>query len=72
MKVLRAHFSDEGNTSRNKTDADRLKDTLYYKNERAIDFETFLIQYQKICNIYEKESKEMSKNAKIHFLFKHV
>ena len=72
MKALRDHFSGEGNASRNKADADRLKDTLHYKNERAMDFETFLTQCQKMYNIYEKEGEEMSEDAKIRFLFKRV
>ncbi len=42
MKSLRDHFEGEGNASRNKNEADRLKDTLHYKNERSMTFENFL------------------------------
>ena len=42
MKALRAHFAGEGNASRNMAKADRLKEHLHYKSERAISFETFL------------------------------
>lgn len=72
MKALRAHFSGEGNASRNKADADRLKESLHYKSERAMTFETFLTTCQKMYNIYEKEDEEMSEDAKIRFLFKRV
>ena len=72
MKALLYHFSGEGNASRNKADADRLKETLHYKNERAMTFEIFLTQCQKMYNIYEKEGEEMSDDAKIRFLFKRV
>ena len=72
MKALHTHFFGEGNASCNKADANRLKDTLHYKNERAIGFETFLTQYQIMYNIYGKEGEEISEDAKIRFLFKHV
>ena len=72
MKALRDHLSGEVNDSRNKADADRLKETLHYKNERAMTFKIFLTQCQKMYNIYEKEGEEMSDDAKIRFLFKRV
>ena len=31
MKALKNHFAGEGNTTRNKAEADRLKDILHYK-----------------------------------------
>jgi hypothetical protein len=72
MKALCNHFAGEGNASRNKAEADRLKESLHYKNERAMTFEIFLTQCQKMYNIYEKEEEGMSKDAKIHFLFKRI
>ena len=44
MATLRSHFTGEGNESRNLSEADRLKESLYYKSERAMAFETFLTQ----------------------------
>jgi hypothetical protein len=72
MKALRDHFEGEGNASRNKNEADRLKDTLHYKSERSMTFETFLTQCQKMYNIYEKEGEPMPDDAKTRFLFKKV
>ena len=72
MKALRDHFEGEGNASRNKAEADRLKDTLHYKSERSMTFETFLTQCQKMYNIYEKEGEAMPDDAKTRFLFKKV
>ena len=72
MKALRDHFAGEGNATRNISEADRLKESLHYKNERAMAFETFLTQCQKMYNIYEKEGEPMSEEAKIRFLFKRV
>ena len=72
MQALQNHFAGEGNASRNKADANRLKDSLHDKNERAMTFEPFLTNCQKMYNIYEKEDKPMSEDAKIRFLFKKV
>ena len=64
MKALRDHFVGEGNTMRNIFKADRLKELLLYRSERALSFESFLIQCQKMYHIYKKEGKPMSKEAK--------
>ena len=42
MTLLRDHFSDEGNTIRKITEADRVKDLLHDKNERALPIENVL------------------------------
>ena len=72
MKALRNHFSGEGNASRRIAEADRLKDSLHYKNERAMNFETFLTQCQKMYNIYEKQDEPMAEDAKLRFLFQRI
>ena len=72
MAALRAHFAGEGNASRNKADADRLKESLHYKNERSMAFEVFLTNCQKMFNIYEQEGEPMADDAKTRFLFKKV
>lgn len=72
MKQLRDHFSGEGNATRNIAEADRLKETLHYKSERAMPFETFLTQCEKMYNIYDKEGEKMEEDAKIRFLFKNI
>ena len=72
MAALRAHFAGEGNASRNKADADRLKESLHYKSERSMTFEAFLTNCQKMFNIYETEGEPMADDAKIRFLFKKV
>ena len=72
MKALRNHFAGEGNASRNKAEADRLKESIHYKNERAMTFEIFLTNCQKMYNIYDKAGEPMSEDAKIRFLFKKI
>ena len=57
IQALQTYFTGERNTSRTLANADRLKDTLYYKNERAMTFETFLKNLQKMFNIYNKENE---------------
>ena len=72
IKALRAHFAGEGNASRNLAEAERLQETLHYKNERAMPFETFLDKCQKMFNIYDKEGEPMADEAKVRFLFKKI
>jgi hypothetical protein len=72
MQALRAHFAGEGNASRNKADADRLKESLHYRNERSMSFEVFLTNCQKMFNIYEQEGEPMADDAKTRFLFKKI
>ena len=72
MNALRQHFAGEGNASRNMAEADRLHESLMYKSERAMSFEVFLTQCQKMFNIYEKEGEPMADDAKVRFLFKKV
>ena len=72
MKALPDHFAGEGNATRNKATADRLKDSLHYKSERAMTFKSFLTGCQKMFNIYEKEGEPMTDDAKTRFLFKQV
>ena len=72
MAALRAHFAGEGNATRNLAEDDRLKETLHYKSERGMPFETFLTQMQKMFNIYEKEGEDILEDQRVRLLFKKV
>lgn len=72
MQALRNHFAGEGNATRNMAEADRLKESLHYKSERSMAFETFLTNCQKMFNIYDNEGEPMADDAKTRFLFKKV
>ena len=72
MKALCDHFGGAGNATRNKAEADRLQESLHYKSERSMAFETFLTQCQKMYNIYDKEDEAMTEDQKVRFLFKKV
>ena len=69
MHALRNHFSGEGNVTHRIAEADRLKKSLHYKNEKSMSFETFLTRAQKMFNIYDKQGEPMLEDAKIRFLF---
>ena len=72
MKALRDHYSGEGNTSRRIAVAERIRDTLHYKNERAMAFSSFLDKMQKMFNIFEEENEVISEQAKVRMLLKKV
>ena len=54
MEALRRHFAGEGNATRNLAEDERLNESLHYKSDRAMYFEIFITQCQKMFNIYEK------------------
>ena len=69
---LRAHFAGEGNASRRIADAEALKDTLHYTNERAMPFETFLTKCEEMFQIFKEQGEEMTEDSRIRFLLKKV
>jgi hypothetical protein len=72
MAALRNHYSGEGNTSRRIAAAEKLRDTLHYRNERSLPFSTFLDRLQKMFNIFEEEKEEISEPAKVRMLLQKV
>ena len=72
MKLLPAHFAGEGNATRRIAVAERLRDTLFYKNERSLTFELFCNKAQRMFNIFEQQKEPMTEEAKVRFLLKKV
>ena len=76
MIALRNHYSGEGNISRRIAIAERTRDTLHYKSERAaMSFSSsFLDKLQKMAvfNIFEEENDEITEPAKVRMLLKKV
>ena len=72
MKALRDHYTGEGNTSRRIAVAERLRDSLHYKNEKLMQFSSFLAKMQTMFNIFEEEKEIMSEQAKVRILLKKV
>ena len=69
---LRCYYEGEGNQIRIIASADKYRETLHYKRDRAMPLETFLDRMQKMFNIYKEEGKEMTENAMIWELFKRI
>lgn len=72
MEALRGHYSGEGNTSRRIAVAERYRDTLHYKNEKALSFSIFLDKIQTMFNIFETEGEPVQEQAKVRMLLKKV
>ena len=72
MIARRKHYSGEGNTSRRIAVAERIRDTIHYKNERAMLFSSFLDKMQKMFNIFEEEKEVICEQAKVQMLLKKV
>ena len=72
MTALKNHFSGKGNAKRRIAEADCFKETLHYKNERSLPFKAFLTKCETMYNIYAQHKEEMTKDAKIRFLFKKI
>ena len=72
MEALRNHYGGEGNASQCIATAEKLRKTLHYKSERSMPFSTFLDRMQKMFNIFQKEGEELTENAKVRELLKHV
>ena len=68
MEALRNHYSGEGNTSRRIAVAERYRDSLHYKNEKALNFTGFLDKIQTMFNIFETEGEPVTEQAKIRML----
>ena len=72
MLALRQHFEGEGNATRRIAQAERLRDSLFYRNERSLTFEMFLNKAQRMFNIFEQQGEPMTEEAKVRFILKKV
>ena len=72
MEALCNHYGGEGNASRRIATAEKLRESLQYKNERSLPFSTFLDRIQKIFNIFKEEGEQLTENEKVRELFKRV
>lgn len=72
VKALSAHYQGEGNTSRRIAEAERLRETLHYKSERALPFATFLAKVQLMFNIFAENNEPYNEAMKVRALFDKV
>ena len=66
--ALKAHFQGEGNSSRRINEADRVRETLYYKNKSSFEFQSYLDELQKMFTIYKDEKEAFYEEAKVRLL----
>ena len=54
MSDLRAHYQEEGNTTRRIAKDERLCNSLHYRNERGLPFDSYLSKMQQIFTLFEE------------------
>ena len=69
FQALTDHYQGEGNTSRRISEAERLEDTLHYRSERAMPFESFVNKMQEMFNIFEENDEPKTEAQKLRFLW---
>ena len=72
MVALRAHYRGAGNQSRRVNQAQKLKETLHYKNERAMKFSDFISKAKQMFNIFEECKEPQPETVKLRFLWDKV
>ena len=69
MSTLRAHYQGEGKTTRRIAKAERLRDSLHYRNECGLPFTSYSSEMQQMFNIFEKNTETYSDAMKLRFLY---
>jgi hypothetical protein len=69
IKSLRAHYSGAGHKSVQIKEAEALRKTLHYKNERILPFEQFLTKMQAMFLGYSDNGEAFLETQKIRLLF---
>jgi hypothetical protein len=69
---LQAHYSSEGNKSLCIKEAEQLRMSLEYRNERAMSFEKFLTKMHHMFESYADYDEPIPEEAKIRLLFQKV
>jgi hypothetical protein len=72
FKALQAHYGGEGNISVRIKEAEVLRNSLHYKNERAMSFKTFLTNMQAMFTGFEDNNERLTDAQKIRLLFQKV
>ena len=69
MLALRSHYQGEGNTTRRIGEATRIRETLHYRNERALPFASYLSKMQHMFTLFKENEETYSDAMKLRFLF---
>jgi len=70
--LLANHYGGAGNNEVRLKKAQQIKDTLHYKNEKVMKFNTFLAKVEEMCNIFDDVGQSMWPDAKLTFLLDRV
>ena len=70
--TLRGYMKGAGNVSRRIGTAKQLKQTLHYRNERAMKFTVFMTKLRHMHRIYEDEARPMSAAEKLEDLLEKI
>ena len=69
ISSLRAHYQGEGNTTRRIAEAERLRDSLHYRNECGLPFTSYLSEMQQMFNLFEMNTETYSDAMELRFLY---
>jgi hypothetical protein len=72
FKALQARYGGKGNKSVRIKEADVLRNSLHYQNERAMSFEKFLTNMQAMFTGFEDNDELLTDAQKIRLLFQKV
>ena len=72
MSALRAHYQGEGNTTRRIAEAERLRDSLHYRNEHGLPFASYLSKTQQMFTLLEENKEPYSDATKLWFLYETI
>jgi hypothetical protein len=72
FKALQAHYGGKGNKSVRIKEAEVLRNSLHYKNERAMSLEKFLTNMQAIFTGFKNNKELLTDAQKIQLLFQTV
>ena len=67
MAALIAHYQGEVNTTRRIIEAERLRDSLHYQNERGLPFASYLSKMQQMFTLFEENKDTYSVKMKLRF-----
>ena len=68
-QALLAHYGGEGNKQVRIKEAENLRKTLIYKNERVMSFEKFLTNMQSMFTGFDDSGETLTNGQKIRLLF---
>jgi len=71
-QLLASHYNGAGNMEVRLKKAKTLRDTIHYKNEKIMKFDTFLGKIEEMVNIFEEVGQPMYPDQKMTFLLDRI